>query len=394
MRRLTTPSVSLSTWVALRHCAIKMASEQRDAVTKCLAAVREETKGQALDLTDMADAALAATRQLQDAIKKAPVDDAKFKGKTTTINASLKAYNTRLANLQNEARSIQAEVDALIRLMWGTDAPKMPAGTAPPTPQPPITPGDGASPAKRAEDFQCDVPPIARRLEQINEHPAEPSRSTTTSNHGTAKPKEVVEGEVIRSETPKKREGKVSEAQTELEVETIDIEIETDEAPQTKSPADTMSITEITKDLYERGINFADCLDAKSLRQRYRDVLAGRVNPPAPPKSTPDRSASYNTTSQPPPPPRPQYQQQQQQSNTTETGIAHDPHPGADRRMIDPMKFVWEVKQEFSKEKGVDPNNVALWSGKTLLEDHKRLYDYPSIQSFPIEVRQKGDIPR
>jgi hypothetical protein len=36
---------------------------------------------------------------------------------------------------------------------------------------------------------------------------------------------------------------------------------------------------------------------------------------------------------------------------------------------------------------------IDIWSGHIRLEDHKRLYDYPTIQQYPLEVRQKGDAP-
>lgn len=396
------------TWQALRLCAISMANDQRENLTKHLTLVREEAKGQSLDLSDMVETSRGAAKQLQDGLKKVQVDDSKFKGKAATLNASLKAYHTRLANLQNEARAIQGEVDGLLKLMWGTESvPQQMGGPggAQATQPPPRDAGSRQAQSQSntaSGDFDCDVPPIAQRLEQINQE----APTTAAKSDPPTKKSEVVEGEVIRtSDSPKRTPHQTPPpAAEEIEVESIDIEVEED-AAKGSSPADSMSITDITKDLYERGVNFSDCLDAKSLRQRYRDVLAGRIATTTTATSKPAaasasaNSSQYNTTQQPPPPPRPQYHQQQYQQqqpppNTSETGLAHDPYPNAHRKMIDPMKYVWEVKQELSKEKNIDPNSVDLWSGKSKLEDHKRLYDYPSIQSYPIEVRQKGDSPR
>lgn len=381
----------------MRFCALNMAKDQRDALTKKLTLVREEAKGQSLDLSDMVEASRGVTKQLQDSLKTLHVDDAKFKGKTATLNASLKAYQARLSNLQNESRAIQGEIDGLLKIMWGTEAVAQGAGaSAPSTAQKP--------PIAASNDFDCDVPPIAQRLEHMNEQPpATPTKATPAAAPNPKKEKVVVEGEVIRSSDKSQAQKKATaNATEEIEVESIDIEVDEEQSATTASPADNISITDITKDLYERGVNFSDCLDAKSLRQRYRDVLSGKIASSAAPAGAAASAASnpssqYNTTQQPPPPPRPQYHQQQYQQqsppNTTESGITQDPYPNAHRKMIDPMKYVWEVKQELAKEKNIDPNSVDLWSGKNKLEDHKRLYDYPSIQSYPIEVRQKGDNP-
>lgn len=419
-----------STLLAFRHSTLSIPAEAREQLTKSLTSVKEEAKGQSLDLEDMADAARITSKNLQETLKKFSVSDDKFKGKSVTLTASLKAYNTRLANLQNEARAIQGEIDSLLKLMWGTEAPAQPtSGGRKPLPPPPTddeppantkaqeAPEGKPAQSKAASDFDVDIPPLAQRLEDINKNPARNERVEIPK----PKPKvETVEGEVIRSSAApatKKSENAAKEESTatqEIEIESIEVEVEgtasaagspsasssaaKDSAAQ-QGPADTMSITQITQDLYERGVNFSDCLDAKTLRQRYRDVLAGKVQGAANPAASKKPQQQY--TNQPPPPPRPQYQQassqqsyQQQPPNTTETGIASDPYPNAHRKMIDPMKYVWEVKNELAVEKSIDPKSVELWSGKIRLEDHKRLYDYPSIQSYPIEVRQKGDIPR
>ncbi|RNF15910.1 uncharacterized protein Tco025E_05346 [Trypanosoma conorhini] len=363
---------------------LSMTSDARDALTKQLSALKEECKGQGLDLADMSDASRAAMRAVQDGLKRANVEDDQFKGKCTTLSASMKAYTARLSNLQDEARSIQAEADALLKLMWGTEAPPKDASFASP---PKSAEEAGSASAAAAEvkgaeteddEFIVEPPPLAKAL------------------GNDKRPPERVEAERVQDTARKSAEEVVVE---EIEVETIEVEVEPNE-----SPADTMKITDITKDLYERGVNFSDCLDARTLRQRYRDVLAGKLSPgihPGTPTSTP-QAAEANTNQPRMPEHRPyqqqpqQYyqQQQQQQANTSESGLAHDPYPNAYRKMVDPMKHVWELKNELAAEKGIDPKSVDLWSGKCKLEDHKVLYDYPSVQSYPIEVRQKGDIPR
>lgn len=336
---------------------LSLTSEARDVITRQLGALKEECKGQGLDLADMGDASRAAMRSLQDSLKRVSVDDETFQGKYTTLSASLKAYTARLSNLQSEARSIQSEADALLRLIWGAEAPPRAASFA----SPPTA-------AKEAEESVA--PPAAA---PVDERP----------------PAERVEAERVQGSL---RETKREEAPVEeIEVETIEVET-------SDSPADTMKITDITKDLYERGVNFSDCLDARTLRQRYKDVLSGKIPPGVGPGSPAVNSGAAETnTNQPRMPQHRPYQQnyhQQQQPNTNEAGLAHDPYPNAYRKMVDPMKHVWELKNELAAEKGIDPKSVDLWSGKCKLEDHKLLYDYPSVQSYPIEVRQKGDIPR
>ncbi|ORC92781.1 uncharacterized protein TM35_000021070 [Trypanosoma theileri] len=353
---------------------LSIAAEAREALTKQLGALKEECKGQGLDLADMNDASRAAMRSLQESLKKANVDDEQFKGKCTTLSASIKAYTTRLTNLQNEARSIQAEADALLKIMWGTETPQKAASFAsPPNSINDASTNTTAHDDSKGDEFVVEPPPVAKILE---------SKQKNT---------EHVEAERVQGTI--KRSSQEVESQ-EIEVETIEVEVE-----PANDPADTMKITDITKDLYERGVNFSDCLDARSLRQRYKDVLAGKFSPgiQAGTPNTTSKAAETNMNQPRMPQNRSyqhQYQQQQQQSNTNESGLAHDPYPNAYRKMVDPMKHVWELKNELAAEKGIDPNSVDLWSGKCKLEDHKLLYDYPSVQNYPIEVRQKGDIPR
>ncbi|KAG5502045.1 hypothetical protein JKF63_04322 [Porcisia hertigi] len=368
--------------VLCRH--LSLSADTRESLTKPLSSLKDECRGQNLDLADMAEAMKGATYKLQEVFRKSSIEDKQFKGKATTLSASLKAYNTRLANLQNETRSIQAEIDAIMKLLWGTERPGGAHFATPPAEKAPIATGD----------FEVEPPPISRAL-------GEEPQSSPVSPESLKPNVERVEGERVGTAattgTPSSTHPRQSD---EIEVETIEVEVEP--TPQ-EDAVETMRVTDITKELYERGINFSDCMDARTLRQRYRDVLTGKISTPANPTSS---SASKGftepltaNTSQPrmpqrAPPQQHQYQYQQQQSTTSaDGGITNDPYPNAHRKMVDPMKFVYQIKQELALEKGIDAGAVDLWSGKIKLDDNKRLYDYPSIQSYPIEVRQKGDVP-
>lgn len=362
-------------------------SGKRDELTERLVSLKEECHGQGLDLADMNDAVKQAGRDVQDKVKQLNIDDAQFKGKVLTLSASVKAYNTRLCNLQTEAKSIQAEVEALLKLMWGTESPEAATFSTPPS-----SASNKAAAKEMQDEFEVEPPPIAQMVDDINNN----SKTTTA-----AEKVERVDGEHLPSDAPLKSSSTTTKEE-EIEVETIEIEVEPKEQAGSSSSAssdpaasavDNMKITDITTDLYERGINFSDCLDAKSLRQRYKDVLAGKFATPVSAKPP------QQNTNQPPMPRRPEPQQQNYSSsgsnpNTTQGGLATDPYPNAQRKMVDPMRYVEDVKKELCAEQGIDPNSVDLWSGKVRLEDKKRLYDYPTVQSYPIEVRQKGDIPR
>ncbi|KPA74049.1 putative mitochondrial hypothetical protein [Leptomonas pyrrhocoris] len=359
-------------------------ADVRDSLTKPLSSLKEECKGQNLDLADMADTMKGVAYKFQEASRKAAIEDKQFKGKTATLSASLKAYNTRLANLQNETRSMQAEVDALLKLLWGTERPDGARFTTPPPETKRTAP----------EDFEVEPPPLAKALgeEAPTPDPVEPATPAV----------ERVEGERVSDRVnPTSASNTVKEE--EIEVETIEVDVE---PPAQEDPVETMKVTDITKELYEKGVNFSDCMDARSLRQRYRDVLSGKIPTSANASTAASRCSSSSAaagytapltenTSQPRMPQRSTQQQYQQPppNNNPGNGLAYDPYPNAHRKMIDPMKYVREVKQELALEKGIDANSVDLWSGKVRLDDNKRLYDYPSIQSYPIEVRQKGDIP-
>jgi len=366
---------AIATAVAAYRC-LSVSSEVRDTLSKPLSSLKEECKGQQLDLADMAEVMKAATHAYAAAVQTANAEDPQLRGKLTTLSASVKVYSTRLANLNNETRAIQGEVDAILKLLWGTENPHGASFAAPPT---------GA--AATASDFEVDPPPISKMLDE---------EAATTTVSAASPSVEHVDGERVVGSTSRSEPSHTAAARSEeIEVETIEVEVEA----TADDAVDAMKVTDITKELYEKGVNFSDCMDARTLRQRYRDVLSGKIpsatatqkaaTRPAEPLATntnqprmPQRSNASQQQQAPPPPP-----------NTSENGLAADPYPNAHRKMVDPMKYVYQIKEEVAAERGIDPRSVDLWSGKTKLDDNKRLYDYPSVQSYPIEVRQKGDIP-
>lgn len=344
---------------------MSVSNEERESLTRHLASLREECRGQGLDLADMSDAAKSSARLLRDCSAKTTVDDTRFKGKMATLSASVKAYNTRLINLQNDARSIQAEVDAVLKLLWGTEKPQTAQFFSPPSTSACVPPKDKSSAESAAAPSQEVQEKVnVERVEAERVETARTSSSSATENIG------------------------------ELEVETIEVEVPRGEEPE-EDVAATKKITDITTELFEAGVNFSDCLDAASLRRRYRDYLSGRVAATA--TQTPKKPFTEPLTTnveQPRMPPRTQAHYQQSQSPPGPgDGLAHDPFPNAHRKMVDPMKCIWELKAELAAERGIDASSVDLWSGKVKLEDHKRFYEYPKVQNHPIEVRQKGDIP-
>lgn len=384
MLRRRIPFIATATFA--RYQSVSVPQDVRDKLSKSFMSVKEEAKGQALDLGDMAEAARNAAKNVATATKAHPVEDAKFKAKLVTLNASMKAYNSRLMNLQSEARALQNDVDTILKLLWSNQADAS---------------GAGASAAAAAEPESEKVEKVeGERISEPDDFAYEAPKPKVSENEAPGAAKsgaaatstkvETVEGEVVR-ETPQKTSNATSSSSSsgsgEIEVEAVEIE----------ESVETKSITEITRELHERGIDFSDCMDAKSLRARYQDVLDGKVKPPKP-KAQP----------QPQPPPRSSYQapstsssssssyQQQQQRSapaSNETGLTADPHPGAERRQIDSSKYVWEVKQEMAREKGFDPNSVDMWCGMIKMDDHKRIYEVPGVQSYPIQIRQKGDAP-
>ena len=178
-----------------------------------------------------------------------------------------------------------------------------------------------------------------------------------------------------------------------------EVDIELEEA----TPDSPMTAAELTEYLHEKSVDFSDCFNEDSLRQRYMDVKRGTYKAP---KKVQLKEESRHVTSN---------EQKismirepvvvQNTSNgnrssererfnyggSSNCGIMQDPYPGAERRMCDPMKYVWEVKQDICQGRGVNSSQVDIWCGPTKLEDHKRMYEYPQCQRTPMEVRMKGD---
>ncbi|CCW65037.1 unnamed protein product [Phytomonas sp. EM1] len=388
-RRIVRVSLCYST-IYINHRCVTVNEETRELLTKNLTAVREECKGQGLDLADMSDATKATSRALHECISVSNVQDAAFKEMVESISASLKVYNNRLNNVKNEAWSVQTKVDTLIKLLWGTENPQGDSFAA----QPPL---DDLStvpkePPRNGEpsDIEVKGSPESEVLHNVSCDRA-PFDEKVNVEH--------VVGERVDGKWNKRSQEESDRKDEEIEVETIEVELES----HFNNSIGKKTIIDITKELYERGVDFSDCLDANSLRQRYDDVLNGKIcTQKTFSSSTSTTGNSYaepfaTNTDQPQVPSRPQYSEDQSYipplPNTETTGLAHDPYPNAMRKMVDAMKFVWQIKQELAAEKGINPSSVDLWSGKVKLEDHKRLYDYPTAQSHPIEVRHKGDMP-
>ncbi|CCW70771.1 unnamed protein product [Phytomonas sp. Hart1] len=387
LRRIAHLSLCCSAAYANHRC-VTVSQETREWLTNNLTALKEECKGQGLDLADMSDATKATSSSLQECLSSSNVQDAAFKTMVESLSASVKVYNNRLNNLKNEVWTVQTKVDTLLKMLWGTENPKGASFEAPPIPS-------STSTAQRVPSGNGERSHIEGSLVDEVRH--------NTSCDGTLEGEKVnverVVGEKVPDKSYKKSQGMVDKKEEEIEAEVIEVELD----PGFNSSVGDKKITDITKELYERGVDFSDCLDAKSLRQRYDDVLSGKIASQPPSSSSlsaTDSSSvkpSATNTDRPYASPRLQYSEEPSYMppppNTGEAGLAHDPYPNATRKMVDAMKFVWQIKQELSSERGIDPNTVDLWSGKTKLEDHKRLYDYPTAQSHPIEVRQKGDMP-
>lgn len=101
-----------------------------------------------------------------------------------------------------------------------------------------------------------------------------------------------------------------------------------------------------------------------------------------------------------PPPPRPNIpieQQRLQQGTTSTTAIdtspSNDP-PNVLRKVLDPMRLVGDIKKEIAAEKGIPPDWISLWNGGQLLNESKRLCDYPVADARTLEVRPNGSFNR
>ena len=423
MRRFipsTTASVQLSRNLCLSHTAFNqvrfLTTSERDELSRVVSSVQSEAKGQSVDLSEMADATRNALKQIQEATKKVSFDEPRTKAKVQTLQTALKAYSGRINNIQNEAKSLQCDAEKVLKLLFdgkdgstGAESKTEKASSSSST----------TTTTTVEEDFNVEPPMTAQKLEEMNKMP--PGSTTFTKGSQNQPP-------------PPSSNNNVSE--DEIVIETLDVEETTTGSGETATTssddslnaikAEETSIAEITSILHEKGIDFTDCREAKSLRQRYKEYLDGSFDhlkhkgiPPQQNKQQPNSPPSYSnsgnnnsSTSSYNSGYQQQYQQQsyagptggagqphpsygqQQTPNTSETGLAHDPHPGAIRKQIDTQRYVRDIKDEIAKENGVQATQIDLWSGMTLLEDHKRLYEYPNLQANPIEVRQKGDMPR
>ena len=371
-----------------------MSTATRESLTHALTGAKEEAKGQSLDLAEMSEASRKILKTLQGAQSNAgSALDEKVASRVATLNASLRAYSSRLSNLQNEARAISNDADGVVKMLWGTEAPATPA-----------------------PDFEVEVPPIAQALNREEEvrndekkadaetaakvAASQPPPPPPVEDHAAAAAAEDVKVEV---ESPTEKSRPVDEKasapnepepqKAKSEGETIDVA-----AVEVESPVDSMSITDITTALHQKAVDFSDCFDAKSLRRRYQDVLDGKFPPQKPEKK--GGVTAQEQRNQPPVPKSPtaphqsfqdEYQRSSRsQANTTETGLAQDPYPGALRKAIDPMKYVWQVKKELGEEQHFSPDSVDLFANGVKLDDNRRLYEYPGLRNCAIDVRQKG----
>jgi hypothetical protein len=406
MRRLfpvVPPSTAVAAWCAAGIASLhrRLSTSDREDLSRVVSAVQGEAKGQAVDLVEMGDAARNSLKQIQEASARVKFDDARLKAKVTTLQTALKAYSSRVANVQNEARSLQGDAERVLKMLYGESETAASGATTATTTTTATSSASASAAAGGAaageSDFHVEPPAAAQKLEEINRAPPGSQGRVETATDAAAR-------------------GATTVAEDEIVVETLDDDASGAAAAGAADDslnrirADETTVSEITATLHERGIDFGDCRDARQLRQRYKDFLDGkfakpdkpaprpepnRDQPSTPPRYSPSSGgSSYQQQQQQQQQQRPPYQQQQPIPNTTETGLQPDPHPGAVRKQIDTQKFVREVKEEIAREHGVSAGQIDLWSGMTLLEDNKRLYEYSNLQNNPIEVRQKGDFPR
>ena len=402
MRRQFRPACAMWRVAALGHGCATLSAAARTDFARVASLARQEARTNADDIKDIASAARAAAAQLQAVRQKHGGDggDAKARAKLMTLAASMKTYAYRLSNLEAEARSIVEDAEAVLNEL-GTQQGGGGGGAAAPTPS---GGGTAAAAAKAAagsadrSDFTLDsdftaasptqqpveppagaaqTPGAANRAraptrpptdaEQLAKHPpgagafAEASAFAAGSNLGMSGGDEELKVDFVRGDEPPKAAGTGEIPPQDIEVEPID-------------PIDEKSVTEITEELYNKGVDFSDCRDAKALRQRYKDVQAGKFQPKkaaTPPPPPPPRSNPYT-----PPPP-----------NTSEKGLAQDPHPGSQRKMVDPNRLVGDLKLELSRENNLSPHTIGLFCAGVRMDETKRVSDYPQVQYHQIEIR-------
>ena len=99
-----------------------LTTTERDELSRVVSSIQSEAKGQSVDLSDMADATRNALKQIQETSKSVNFDEPRTKAKIQTLQTALKAYSGRLNNIQNEAKSLQADAEKVLKLVFGGDA--------------------------------------------------------------------------------------------------------------------------------------------------------------------------------------------------------------------------------------------------------------------------------
>ncbi|KNH04834.1 hexokinase-2-like protein [Perkinsela sp. CCAP 1560/4] len=193
-------------------------------------------------------------------------------------------------------------------------------------------------------------------------------------------------------------------APTVAEISENEVEIEEPASTSAQNISSGVSVQEMTEYLHAKSIDFSDCFDEESLGKRYIAVKKGTYVPPRKESSVapiapkvPSDSHKVCAIREPPTYERDSSsgskhsQEKMNYGGSSQNAVMQDPYPGAERRMCDPMKYVWEVKQEICQGKGVNSSQVDIWCGPIKLEDHRRMYEYPQCQRTPMEVRMSGD---
>ena len=122
----------------------------------------------------------------------------------------------------------------------------------------------------------------------------------------------------------------------------------------------TVPITKITEYLYYKGIDFGHCTDSNKLRELYHKILA--------------REKSHDFTCR------------ESQSTT----MIKDPYPELERHAINPYHFVWEVKYELCRKSRVDQAQMDLVLNGKVLDDNKRICEYPHTSTFKLFLQSKS----
>jgi len=153
--------------------------------------------------------------------------------------------------------------------------------------------------------------------------------------------------------------------------------------------ARTLSVTEITEYLHERGIDFGDCLDTASLRRRYRLVAMGKYVDPEKQKLRDEFERKRAGEGLPREPLMPTRVLQDDPAASGGSAVVPDPHPGTSRVVVDRNRYIYEVKVDACKAHGADPDTIEVVCNGVVLEDHRRILDYPDMSQYRVELRKK-----